>query len=149
MVAQLVAVCDSNVGFSPFISNVFFALTPDAPNGLGLLSFVRQVAAAQKLGFTFIRTFAEGKFDDPTNFIGYYVWARFGFNAPLEENELEDLPTELTGCLDLNDVMLRGGQDWWRQAGTGRDMIFMLAEETPSINVLRSYLAEKGVEYKL
>lgn len=137
----------SNLGF--FINNVFFELVADAPDGLGLLSFVRQVAAAGQLGFSFIRTFAEGYFGDPNNFIGYYVWARFGFNAPLEPDEIAGLPPELEGCEDLNAVMLRGGEAWWRQVGTGRDMIFMLSDDEPSVNVLRGYLAEKGTDLSL
>ena len=36
---------------SYFISNVFFELTGDAPEGLGLQSFARQVNAACRLGF--------------------------------------------------------------------------------------------------
>jgi hypothetical protein len=132
-----------------FLTNEFFQLTGDAPEGTGLISFIRQVTAARDLGFTFIRTYAEGSVSDPDGFIGYYVWARFGFNAPLEEHEIENLPPELGKCRDLNDLMMRGGQEWWRQNGSGRDMIFLLSDGELSLTVLGNYLADKEVEVEL
>lgn len=132
-----------------FITNEFFGLTGDAPEGTGLICFIRQVVAAKELGFTFIRTYAEGYFDDPDHYIGYYVWARFGFNAPLETTELKVLPQELKNCEDLNDLMVRGGHEWWRRNGSARDMIFSLSEDELSLTVLRNYLAEKEVETDL
>lgn len=117
--------------------------------GTGLVSFIRQVVAAKELGFAFIRTYAEGYFDDPDQYIGYYGWTRFGFNAPLEEPEIETLPQELEGCADLNDLMVCGGQKWWRRNGTARDVIFSLSEDELSLTVLRNYLAEKEVETAL
>jgi hypothetical protein len=98
---------------------------------------------------SFIRTYAEGSFEDETGFIGYYVWARYGFNAPLSEEEIDSLPTDLVGCTSLNEIMLKEGQDWWRHEGSGRDMIFMLSENEPSLGVLRNYLREKGVKEQL
>lgn len=139
----------SDVDFGLFITNEFFQLTGDAPEGTGLISFIRQVVAAKELGFSFIRTYAEGYFDDPDQYVGYYVWARFGFNAPLEEAEIEVLPQELENCADLNDLMMRGGHKWWRRNGTARDMIFSLSEDELSLTVLRNYLAEKEVETDL
>ena len=135
--------------FGLFITNEFFQLTGDAPEGTGLISFIRQVIAARELGFTFIRTYAEGFFDDPDGFVGYYVWARFGFNAPLNEQEIAALPAEYKNCLDLNELMLHGGQEWWRQNGSARDMIFLLADGELSLAVLRNYLAEKEVQANL
>ena len=139
----------SHEDFGLFLRNEFFQLSGDAPEGIGLVSFVRQVVAARELDFAFIRTYAEGSVDDPDGFIGYYVWARFGFNAPLEKDEITTLPEEYEECRDLNDLMLRGGHEWWRQNGSARDMIFLLSEEEPSLTVLRNYLMEKGVETKL
>lgn len=134
----------SHEDFGLFLRNEFFQLSGDAPEGIGLVSFVRQVVAARELSFAFIRTYAEGSVNDPDGFVGYYVWARFGFNAPLDEEEIAALPEEFEGCADLNALMLHGGQEWWRQNGSARDMIFLLSEEEPSLTVLRNYLMEKG-----
>lgn len=139
----------SHEQFGLFITNEFFQLNGDAPAGIGLISFVRQVMAARELNFAFIRTYAEGFLDDPDGFIGYYVWARFGFNAPLSDREVSQLPAEYQGCLDLNDLMLRGGHEWWRQNGSARDMIFLLSDDELSLEVLRNYLEEKEVQANL
>lgn len=140
----------SSQEFGLFITNEFFQLAGDAPQGIGLVSFTRQVIAARELGFSFIRTYAEGSAHDPDGFIGYYVWARFGFNAPLNEDETIILPTEIKGCNDLNELMLRPeGHEWWRQNGSARDMIFLLSDGELSLTVLRNYLEEKGVKTEL
>ena len=132
-----------------FIKNEFFQLTGDAPDKIGLISLVRQVVAARELGFAFIRTFAEGYAGDPDYYIGYYVWARFGFNAPLKEQEISNLPQELAGCADLTDLMLNGGHEWWKQNGSARDMIFPLSDDELSLIVLRNYSKEMRMETDL
>ena len=132
-----------------FITNESFVLAGDAPEGTGLISFIRQVTAAKEMGFSFIRTHGAGSFDDPDGFIGYYVWARFGFNAPLSEEEVAQLPAEYADCRDLNELMLNGGHEWWEQNGSSRDMIFMLSDEELSLTVLRNYMAERKVQVEL
>lgn len=140
---------DEDLGL--FIINEYFMLTGDAPEGIGRTSFIRQVITARELGFRFIRTYAAGSIDDPDGFIGYSVWAKFGFNAALKPNEIESLPPEYNDCKDLNSLMLLGGEEWWIQNGSGRDMIFFLSDDEGelSLAVLRNYLLEREVEIEL
>lgn len=138
---------DSKQGL--FITNDFFQLSGDAPNRTGLISFARQVKAARELGFSFIRTRAEGSPNDPDGFNGYYVWARYGYDALLEQEFLSKLPKRFGKCISLNDLMLHGGKNWWRRHGSACDMIFSLSEDEPSLTVLRNYLVEKEMEIDL
>ena len=137
--------------FGLFIVNEYFRLTGDAPEGLGRTSILRQIFTARELGFSLISTYAAGSIDDPDGYIGYHIWAKFGFNAPLEPHEIENLPPEYKDCKDISSLMLQGGEEWWRQNGSGRGMIFSLSDEDGelSLAVLSSYLLDREVEIKL
>jgi hypothetical protein len=126
-----------------YLKNEVFQTHPDSPKKIGLVSLAREIHQAKKLDFAYIRTFASGKTGDEN--IGYYVWARFGFNAPLTAKEKAKLPDMLKTANDLNDLFLLGGKFWWWQNGTGRDMIFELDESKTSYQIWQAYLQEKGV----
>lgn len=126
-----------------YLKNEVFQTHSDSPKKIGLGSLAREIFQAKSLGFSYIRTFASGKKDDES--IGYYVWARFGFNAPLTAKEKTKLPDFLKTANDLNDIFLLGGKFWWLQNGTGRDMIFELDEGKTSYQIWQTYLQEKGV----
>jgi hypothetical protein len=126
-----------------YIKNEVFQTQPDSPKKIGLISLAREIFQAEKFKFTYIRTFAAGKKDEGN--IGYYVWARFGFNAPLTQKEKAKLPDSLKTANDLNELFKLGGKFWWWQNGTGRDMIFELDESKTSYQIWQTYLQEKGV----
>ena len=126
-----------------YLKNEVFQTHPDSPKKIGLVSLAREIYQAKNLGFSYIRTFASGKKGDEN--IGYYIWARFGFNAPLTAKEKAKLPDFLKSANDLNDIFLLGGKFWWLQNGTGRDMIFELGENKKSYQIWQAYLQEKGV----
>jgi hypothetical protein len=113
--------------------------------GLGLQAFLRQVAGARALGLTRFELFAAGDPAD-TSANGYYTWARFGFDAPLREREVNLLPAELSNAVTLNDLMQLGGQQWWFENGGFRSMVFALADDSAMMQVLRDYLKQKGVK---
>jgi hypothetical protein len=128
------------------IYNVHFEKRRDAPAGVGLESFRRQVAGARHLGVQRIELWAAGYAKDK-DYNGYYTWARFGFDAPLNEKErreLYDWPG-LSGALTLNDVVERGGLKWWRRSGTERTMCFELHRESRMSRIFRAYLLSKGI----
>lgn len=126
-----------------YLINMVFEKLSDAPREIGLVSLAREISQSTKLNFSHIRAFAAGKFGEKD--IGYWVWARFGFNAPLTEKDRSILPNYLKQATDLNDLFLLGGKNWWFRNGTGRDMIFELTKNSSSWKIWRNYLMEKGV----
>ncbi|MGH9769326.1 MAG: hypothetical protein ACREAB_18020, partial [Blastocatellia bacterium] len=77
-------------------------------------------------------------------FVGYHTWPNMGYNAPLSPADIRDLPPELRGARDLQDLFdLPGGSEWWRTYGQGQDMIFDLDERSKSMRRFFIYLADK------
>jgi hypothetical protein len=92
-----------------YIWNHHFEKRHDAPPGVGLLSFRTQVGGARRLGVRRIELWAAGDRND-RSYNGYYTWARFGFDAPLTQEEkrrLSILP-QFAGAQTVNDLILRG-----------------------------------------
>ena len=128
------------------IKNHLFKLHDYAPDGLGLESFIRQVLGARAIGAKRLLTFAAGDYSVKDEWIGYYVWPRFGFNADLDLIERRFLPPLLRGAKTINDLLKRGGQDYWFRYGFGREMIFELDARSNSIKTLILYWREKQYE---
>lgn len=130
-----------------FIHNDLFRVSKTAPKGTGLRSFSRQVAGARALGVDRIETMAAGE-AEMTAWNGYYTWARFGYNAPLSEFEIQQLNRvpQYRGVRDLNALMQRpGGAEVWRRNGSGREMVFLLDGRRGAVRILLKYLREKGL----
>jgi len=123
------------------VNNLYFEKKSGARRGVGIESFLAQVNGATSLGVKRINTFAAGR-NKPHALIGYYVWARFGFDAPLDEADLRRLPRKYAQARTLNDLMLLGGHKWWKRHGTERNMSFDLRPDSSSMRVLTAYLAE-------
>lgn len=78
--------------------------------------------------------------DDPEGFVGFVVWPKFGFDAPLSPAELNTSPTAaLRACETVQDV-IAADIDWWTQCGRGRDMSFDLRANSRSWTILINYL---------
>lgn len=129
---------------SLYIWNHRFKKKKDAARGLGLKSVVRQIVAAQRLGIARIEMFALGDANDP-EYNGYYRWAIYGYDAKLTASELVllRLDPDLFGAQTVNDVMQRGGKEWWRTQGSARKMIFDLSPDSSMMDTLRGYLQDK------
>jgi SPP1 gp7 family putative phage head morphogenesis protein len=125
-----------------FIYNDDIRTRANAPQGTGLQLIATQVAGAQEAGVQYLALNAAGR--PGSRLIGYYVWPRLGYNAALSAEEIGSLPEELKAARDLNDLMLLGGQDWWRENGSERDAAFDLGDGSRSLSVLRRYLRGKG-----
>ena len=67
---------------------------PGVPGGFGIKVFMRQVAGARKLRVRRIELWAAGNVRD-SDHNGYYLRARFGFDAPLSQRDRQLLPLEL------------------------------------------------------
>ena len=109
--------------------------------GLGVAAFTQQMKAAQQLGLTRFELWAAGDFFDRAN-NGYYTWARFGFDALLTSQQRRSLPMSLSGSQTVNEVIQRGGQGWWKQAGSDTKMVFYLHPGSAMIKTLLRYLQE-------
>lgn len=112
--------------------------------GWGVRAFQCQVRTAQRLGIERFELFAAGHPGDRSD-IGYYVWARYGFNAPLREDEKRTLPDDWRDVTDVNQLIQRGGQKWWWTNGDFREMVFELAPNSAMMQIFRAYLKEKNV----
>jgi hypothetical protein len=121
-----------------------YAAPGQSGKGYGVRAFLRQVNAARQLGLKRFELFAAGDFGS-TDENGYYVWARFGFDAPLREDEQAVLPPPLKGRTTVNQLIRRGGQKWWKRYGNARSMSFDLADDSEMMSVFRDYLTEKGI----
>lgn len=116
--------------------------------GNGLTAFLRQVKAARRLGLKRFELFAAGN-PGSKDENGYYVWARFGFDAPLREIERRALSVELIGSITINQVIQLGGHEWWKSVGNARSMVFDLQDGSEMMETLRAYLNQKGITEEL
>lgn len=108
--------------------------------GLGRDIFGRQVDALREAGFQAVETKAAGGPGQPL--VGYYVWPRLGFDAPIPAGLLTTLPAELSSATQLSDLMASAaGRDWWRANGTAVEVAFDLDPDSRASQVLEAYLA--------
>ncbi len=119
-------------------------LAGDAPERLATISFGLMAISAYRLGFDHITLFAAGNgpidLDDPDGFVGFAVWPKFGFDAPLEPAELNAESSEaLRACRTVQEV-IAADPDWWNLHGRGRDMRFDLTSGSHSWTILLNYL---------
>jgi hypothetical protein len=127
-----------------YVYNEKFIKATGAPALTGLQSFAAQVVGAKALGATRFETFAQGYLND-TEYNGYLVWALFRYDAPLTVRDRKLLPSELAGAQTVNDVIERGGREWWRLHGDARLMRFDLSDDSRMMKILRARLKEKGL----
>ncbi|MBL8207550.1 MAG: hypothetical protein JNM09_25180 [Blastocatellia bacterium] len=128
---------------APFLRNQAIRKYPTTPSGFGLKTFAVQIKSAKQLNVERIVAFAAGYPNHPDGLNGYYTWMRFGFNAALDDADIELLPAELAGAKDLNDVIRLGGKDWWKANGYEREMVFDLSDDSAMMQIFRAYQAEK------
>jgi hypothetical protein len=119
-------------------------LADDAPERLATVAFGLMAISAYRLGFDHISLFAAGNGpidpEDPEGFVGFAVWPKFGFDAPLEPAELNMAPSEaLHACRTVQEV-IAVDPDWWNVHGRGRDMRFDLSADSRSWAILLNYL---------
>lgn len=119
-------------------------LAGDAPERLATVAFGLMAISAYRLGFRHISLFAAGNGpidpDDPDGFVGFAVWPKFGFDAPLEPAELNMAPSEaLRACRTVQEVNVVD-PEWWNVHGRGREMRFDLNAGSRSWKILLNYL---------
>lgn len=133
------------VYLNSFLDHIFFRDEPDVPDRLATAGFVLLAVAAYRLGFRKISLLAAGgapRFWADwaiAGMVGYHVWPKFGFDAPVEADEVAGVPG-LENCRTVQAVV---GIDpvWWEEeGGNGRVMEFDLAPGSASWSVLINYV---------
>ena len=144
-------------------------LTDQAPSGMGALIVAKIVRFALRRGAAKIRLLAAGgRYWPPkgngSEWVGYYSWARYGFNMPMSQ-AIEDpagtpiagtensalapffpvRPPNLPNCATVQDVLeVTGGKDWWKFCGNGWFMEFDCSTAaSASIAALEDFCKEK------
>lgn len=117
--------------------------SPDAPARLCSVAIGLMACTAYRYGFRQLTLFAGGSGPLPLqpeadDLIGYFIWPKFGFDAPLIAADINMWP-KLQGCASVLDVMARDSV-LWEQHGRGREMSFDLAAGSRSWRVLINYL---------
>ena len=80
-------------------------------------------------------------------YIGYKVWPRLGFDAPLQSGEVAQSP-HLAGCHSVQDVLAVDAA-WWDDHGSQRIMTFDLTASSTSWRELLPYVSRKLADGKL
>jgi hypothetical protein len=119
-------------------------LAGDTPERLATVAFGLMAISAYRLGFNHISLFAAGNGpidpDDPDGFVGFAVWPKFGFDAPLDPAELNMAPSEaVRACRTVQEV-IAVAPEWWDVHGRGREMHFDLSADSRSWTILLNYL---------
>ena len=119
-------------------------LAPQAPMRLATIAFGLMTIAAYRLGFQHISLYAAGRGplrnDDPDAMIGYAVWPKFGFDAPVFPVELNRFPHPALARASTVQDVLNAVPGWWTEHGRGRTMLFDLKSGSRSWSILLNYL---------
>jgi hypothetical protein len=122
--------------------NEILELTDRAPSGFGLRVLQQQVQHARRIGVREIHTLAVRN----STMNGYYTWGRYGFDGPLDKRHIARLPEGWKDVEYLSDLMTtEEGREIWSAYGESIRLVFDLAEESYSMQVLRKYLEERKV----
>jgi hypothetical protein len=76
-----------------FVKNIMFDSQSKAPSGFGLHALWQQAQAARAVGVKSIQSdaFASGTKPSSTQYVGPYVWGKYGFDAELPHEVLESI----------------------------------------------------------
>jgi hypothetical protein len=117
-------------------------LDPGTPKRWATIAFGLMAVTAYRFEFHEITLFAAGDGpvapDDPDEFVGFLVWPKFGFDAPLAPVDLQGAE-HLQHCRSVQDVV-EVDPDWWAKNGSGRVMAFDLRPDSRSWRILLNYL---------
>lgn len=123
-------------------------------NRLGARALAVQAEAAREEGFEAIRLDAIGSFAEATakhlddRFIGYWLWPRLGFDAPIPDYVRSKLSPKFSGCNLVSELMeTQEGVDEWQLYGdTLLAARFDLSENSTSWKLLLRYLHSHGIQ---
>ncbi len=135
------AIDEGNLEFDRALHVDHFFLRDQAPELLGTIAFALCAMTAHQMSYAKISLIAGGGRGYDPNMIGYLFWPKLGFDAPIEDGEVEDAPL-LANCETVQEIVAIDPQ-WWRGNGSQRWMEFDLAPRSESWEKLLDYLREK------
>lgn len=121
-------------------------------SGIGTKIFAQQVLAAQSLGINEISTSAAG--DKTSRLSGYYTWPRIGYDGKIPWGDISQeakdvLPAQFKNAKMLSEVMeTPEGRAWWKEYGTGAEVVFDTTPGSYSMRTLENRLSELGMSLK-
>lgn len=113
----------------------------NAPPTLGTISFALCAIMGHLAGLSHISLVAAGGRGFDQRYIGYRVWPRLGFNAPLTQGEAAQVP-HLAHCRTVQDILATDAA-WWDNHGSQRLMTFDLTANSTSWKKLLLYIDRK------
>lgn len=119
----------------------YFLNERQTPPVLGTLAFALCAITAHLAGMGRITLIAADGQRSNSRYVGFKVWPKFGFDAPLLPGEVQSA-THLAGCTTVQDVIALD-EPWWEVHGSQRQMIFDLSAESPSWQKLIPYVTRK------
>lgn len=141
------------------VYNALFVLPNEQQGGgRGAEALARQVDVATRLGVSLIHCTAARSepASDGRQFVGYYVWARLGYDAPLKDYSGEwntrgsIEPPDADTVETMHDLMASPeGRDFWKEHGDTWDAEFDPSPGSRHRAILSAYLEEKGSRVKL
>ncbi|MDR0780656.1 MAG: hypothetical protein LBF16_08175 [Pseudomonadales bacterium] len=116
----------------------YFLNEHHTPPMLGTIAFALCAITAHLAKLSQISLVAAGGRGFDGRYIGYKVWPKFGFDAPLEPHEVSHVPG-LAHCNSVQEVMAVDPA-WWERRGSQRVMTFDLTAGSASWQKLLSYV---------
>jgi hypothetical protein len=132
----------------PYIENHFSEVTSQG-KGTGTRVFGDQVAHATAHGIDRIEMIAARSFkaDGSDSLIGYKVWPKFGFDAPIHPETRARLPKPLRKAKNVSDLMqTEAGRSFWAERGGGIEAKFDLNPGSASHKIWDDYRAAKAAK---
>lgn len=111
------------------------------PPTLGTIAFTLCAITAHLTGLSQVSLVAAGGRGFDEQYIGYKVWPKLGFDAPLEPGEVAHIP-HLAHCSTVQQVLATDSV-WWEDYGSQRLMTFDLAAHSTSWQKLLPYVYRK------
>lgn len=110
--------------------------------GVGQEMFGRQVETLAKLG---VKEIEINAFRSGTEWVGYKVWPKFGYDGAIPSRVAAKLPNDLKSAKTVQDLYrTKKGQDWWETNGDSFDATFDLAANSPHRQRWERYLERKA-----
>lgn len=125
-----------------------------AGKNLGARIVAIQARAAQELGFEAIQLDAVGNHQQACirfqedRWVGYWLWPRLGFDAPIPAHVFRSLLPEFKHCERVSELLQsEDGINWWQLYGDSLDDArFDLTPDSVSWQLLVSYLSERDIK---
>ncbi len=121
-----------------------FTLTDSAPSGYATKIMSEAIPSMEENGVKYIKTFGIRS----NSWVGYYVWPKFGFDAPIEESGNANAIAELfPGVEYISDLYkTQEGRDWWLEYGDSMEYVFDMSKGSRSRDIFNKYMERKGLE---